>query len=129
MSFAAIIAPAGSVPRASRHLQPVEFFFDAMKGVVADVSAGTHRQHSTARRFEGATPQQGVGTCLAGIALTPLHVRSETGAEFAAHGLGRRGAVAVECRQRSLQHPRPCRAGLLADRIAIVQVAVTATAA
>ena len=64
---------------AVRHLQPVEFFLDAMEGVVADVSSA--RIARTARRdASSARSQQGVGTSLVDPPPPPLRGR-QTSAE------------------------------------------------
>ena len=46
---------------AARHLQPVQFLFDAVKGVVADLVSGAHREDGFPCRSERTPVQLAMG--------------------------------------------------------------------
>ena len=55
-SIESVLSPYVELPGRSieRHFQTVQFFFQKMKGIVADFVIVAHREHGTARGFDGA---------------------------------------------------------------------------
>jgi hypothetical protein len=73
---------------AARHLDPVQFLFHLMEGIVADLVAGAHREHGLARGVQ--SPAVNVAMCeSSGLALLRIGIhRSQVRDEFLPDRLG-----------------------------------------
>ena len=80
---------------ATCHLEPVQFLFHLMKGIVANLVAVAHGEHGLARGLKGSAMNVAMGgRGIAGISLRRR--RSQMCRELFTHGFGNRRLVVRE---------------------------------
>jgi hypothetical protein len=110
------------VPAAACHFDPVQFFFHPVKGIVADLVAGAHRQDRLARRLEGPAVNIAVGQPpgVAGVRRGVLG--SQVGDELLPDRIGDRRSVVLDPGQPGAQRAFARGADFMADRVIVPQV-------
>jgi hypothetical protein len=107
---------------AAGHFEPVQFLFDLMERVVADLVVGPHDEHRLPRGLEGATVELAVcrmcGTTVSSIQLLLGQMRRE----LLSDGLRHRRVVVGEARQSRSQGAFARRLHFATDRIIVIQV-------
>jgi len=107
---------------ASCHLEPVQFFLDAVKRIVADLVVGAHGEHRLPCRHHGSVMDAAVCRARVVARVTKGLLVCQMGGEFLPDCLGNGRVVSFESGQPRTQRAFTCSAHFAAHGIIIMQV-------
>src|SRR6185503_15449478 len=89
------LVSSGLVFPSARHLEPIQFLFHLMKGIVADLVVGAHVDDRLARGLKGTL----MDVAVRGMPSLPVAIRisrRQMCGELLANGIGNRRTIALE---------------------------------